>query len=221
VQSTAALQPADLGLSPATQKISIAACSEWFQSAHDETTRDYRAAVPPDVRADFRGDHSVGAQVFQLPAWSGSFTTPMPQLEQDLVEHWDRHTAPFLASLLFDLKKALVVPVIVAVLALFFVASAGSVGGLLVVLVAGGAWAYKINRDKKASEANHAQAVQVLERAKTDSVAQLRGAGAELTDWTSRYAAADARDVEVQQLLTDFGRSAEGGNPFERRVVGV
>lgn len=67
VQSAAALNPAAIGTSGATQRMAVAACHEWFFQAHTGFTRDARGAVPQDVRAVFGTAHTVGAQTFQLP----------------------------------------------------------------------------------------------------------------------------------------------------------
>lgn len=98
VQSASALNPAAIGVSPATQRLAVGACRDWFRQAHAEFSRDYRLHIPGTVEAVFQSSHNLGAQTFGLPRWTGAFTTPMDQLERSLSDHWDTHVRPFVAA---------------------------------------------------------------------------------------------------------------------------
>jgi hypothetical protein len=219
VQTTAALNPQAIGTSPATQRLAVAACHEWFQQAHASHTRDYRSAVPQDVQAQFGTAHSVGAQTFQLPPWTGSFTQPLAHLEQSLAAHWDQHMAPFIDSLAYPLlrKLAPLIGVVAGILLLFTGISVGfSLGAAAIV---GGVWGLIIYNGAQAAKRNQDTARQLLENAKTESLHQLRGASAELTDWYTKFQAADRVEAQVRDLIKSLPTAAEGASPFEGRTV--
>ncbi|MFC9278873.1 hypothetical protein [Streptomyces collinus] len=219
VQTTAALNPGAIGTSPATQRLSVAACHEWFQQAHAAHTRDYRAAVPQDVQAQFATSHSVGSRLFQLPAWVGSFTQPLAALEKSLGDHWDHHTGPFVDALAFPWVKkvapaAAVVAVILLVLAgdwpLFAVTAAA-----VVALV----WGLVLRGQAQTAARAQAAARELLERAKTESLHQLRGASAELTDWYDKFTTADKTEAKVRSLIAALPTAGGAPSPFEGRTV--
>lgn len=219
VQTTAALNPEAIGTSPATQRLSVAACHEWFQQAHAGHTRDYRSAVPQDVQAQFGTAHSVGAQTFQLPPWVGSFTQPLAALEESLARHWDQHMGPFIASLAYPMAKkvAPLIGVILGILLLF----AGNFPGFAfgASAIVGAVWGLIIYNGAQAAKRNQDAARRLLEQAKTESLHQLRGASAELTDWYEQFKAADQVEAEVRELIKSLPTAGEGASPFEGRTV--
>ncbi len=219
VQTTSALTPAAIGASPATQRLSVAACADWFARAHAGFSRDYQASVPADVQAHFATQHSLGAQTFNLPPWTGSFTTPPDQLEHSLVAHWDHHTAVLIASLAYPLKRKLIGPAAVsgAVLLLFMGLSAwfAIIAALIVFGIWGGVLYQNADRARK-----HQHNVRVtLEAAKHDSVLHLRGAYAELRDWQSRYQEADALMPKARELIKELATAQHAASPYDGRVV--
>lgn len=219
VQTTAALNPQAIGTSAATQRVSVAACHEWFQQAHAAHTRDYRSAVPQDVQARFGTAHTVGAQTFQLPPWTGSFTQPLANLEQSLAGHWEQHMAPFIASLAYPMARKLapLIAVVAGILLLFTGISVGfSLGAAAIV---GGVWGLIIYNGAQAAKRNQDTARQLLENAKTESLHQLRGASAELTDWYGKYQAADQVEAQVRELIKSLPTAGEGAPQFEGRTV--
>jgi hypothetical protein len=219
IQSTSALTPERIGVSAATQRVAVAACVPWLCEAHAQFTRKYRSNLPAEVQATFDTSHNFGAAVFKLPPWTGSFTTPMPELEQELARHWDRHTRPFLDSLRYDWRKAAILPSVVMTLAflLFVVASPGF--AVLLALVGGGVWGFTIWQRFTAAERTRRHAESVLRSSKSDSLAQLRHAGAELTDWTTRFTAMDGMEADARTTFAALARAGHGTTPFERRAV--
>lgn len=219
IQTTSALQPAQIGVSRATQRISVAACHEWFAQAHQRFTAGYRSTLPSDVQAEFDAQHTVASKVFALPTWRGSFTTPMDQLERDLADHWDRHSKPYIDGFAFNWQKAAILPVAV-VLVLFVLFLQASVGFAFVLAAAvGGIWALIIYNQYTAAEKAQQEARSRIQSAKTESLAELRGAGAELTDWTSRYRKADAVESQTRQLIASLVTFSHGRTDFDGRVV--
>ncbi|MET8029445.1 hypothetical protein [Streptomyces avermitilis] len=219
VQTTAALNPQAIGTSPATQRLAVVACQEWFQHAQAGATRDYRLAVPQDVQAHFDTMHSVGAQTFRLPPWTGSFTQPLAALEQSLGAHWDRHMQPFIAALAYPtLKKA--APLIAVVAGILLIFGQVSIGfAFTAAAITAAVWGLILYNHKQSADRLQEQARQALDRAKTDSLHQLRGSAAELTDWNERFRAADLVDAECRALITSLSTADGGASPFEGRTV--
>lgn len=219
VQTTAALNPGAIGTSPATQRLAVAACHEWFQQAHAGHTRDYRAAVPQDVEARFGTNYTVAAQNFQLPPWTGSFTQKLADLEQSLAAHWDRHLGPFIASLAYPWPKK-AAPLIAAVLGILLVIVPFNAGfGAGAAAVVGAVWGLVLYNASQTARRNQEAARQFLENAKTESVHHLRAASAELTDWYEKFRAADQVEAQVRELITSLPTAGEGASPFEGRTV--
>lgn len=219
IQTTAALLPERIGVSRATQRVAVSACEAWFRQAHAEFGQDYRSRLPTDVEARFVSSHNFGAAVFSLPTWTGSFTRPMPELESDLGRHWDRTIDPFLEKLRFRWESAAALPglAIAFVVFLCLLGHAWAAAGVIAVLGAAGLGFY-LWQQFEAMEKLRREAEKALRAAKADSLAQLRHAGAELTDWTSRFRAADGQDAEVRQML-DAVRLSGPATPFDRRSV--
>ncbi|MFF7747908.1 hypothetical protein ACFZCP_01395 [Streptomyces sp. NPDC007971] len=219
VQTTAALNPQAIGTSPATQRLSVAACHEWFQQAHAAHTRDYRGAVPQDVQAQFATTQTVGSQLFQLPTWVGSFTQPLASLEKSLSDHWDHYTRPFVDALAFPwLKKVAPLAGVVAAILLFLVGSwpVFAIGAAAIVALV---WGLILRNQAQTAARAQAAARELLERARTESLHQLRGASAELTDWYEKFTAADRVEAKVRELIATLPTAGGGASPFEGRTV--
>lgn len=219
IQTTSALRPDTIGVSRATQRIAVAACADWFRDAHDNFCRDYRTALPADVEASFETSHSAGAATFALPEWRASFSRPMAELEASFGAHWDRHTAPFLRALAYDWKRALMVPAIVLVVAMFIGFSIGPGFGLFLTVAIAGIWGLVIYRRYDAGQKAIANATRVLAQLKQESITCLRSAGAELEDWSSEYLRRDADAAKVRQLIDQFANAGHTMSPHEMRVV--
>ncbi|MER7673394.1 hypothetical protein ABTY61_33715 [Kitasatospora sp. NPDC096128] len=219
IQSTAALNPSAIGASASTQRLAVAACHEWFAQAHAGFSRDYRMAEPPDVHAVFATSHTVGAQVFKLPQWAGSFNTPLPALEQSLAQHWDQHTAPFLASLAYPLQRQLVMLGGALVLLLFVVGPMNIAVALGLAVLAGGICGVVLYTRSEAARKATDSAKELLARAKNDSLHQLRGACAEYTDWKTAYRNADQVETRTREFIGSLAAAGHAHSPFDGRTV--
>ncbi|MFF4841852.1 hypothetical protein [Streptomyces collinus] len=219
VQTTAALNPGAIGTSPATQRLSVAACHEWFQQAHAAHTRDYRAAVPQDVQAQFATSHSVGSRLFQLPAWVGSFTQPLAALEKSLGDHWDHHTGPFVDALAFPWVKKVAPAAAVVAAILLFLAGNWPLFAVTAAAVVGLVWGLVLRSQAQTAARAQAAARELLERAKTESLHQLRGASAELTDWYDKFTTADKTEAQVRSLIATLPTAGGAPSPFEGRTI--
>ncbi|WP_405977292.1 hypothetical protein [Streptomyces sp. NBC_00158] len=220
VQSSAALNPAAIGTSQATRRLAVAACRDWFHHAHQGFCRDYRAVVPQDVEVRFGAAYPVAAgRQFHLPPWQGSFLSPLAELQQGLADHWDRHTAPFIASLGYKYAQPVALAVI-GVLVAVLIGSAGGPAGALTggLLVGGIAWLVIHNlagRHRRAQEA----AQHLLADARAESLRQLVATRAELSAWNHAYQDADAVEERVRELIASLATATEGNSPFTGRTV--
>ncbi|WP_327412632.1 hypothetical protein [Streptomyces sp. NBC_01233] len=219
VQSASALNPAAIGVSPATQRLAVGACRDWFRQAHAEFSRDYRLHIPGTVEAVFQSSHNLGAQTFGLPRWTGAFTTPMDQLERSLSDHWDTHVRPFVAGLVPAWRTVVVPPAVVLLILLIVSMGIHPGAGLIITLLVGGIWALVIASGRRGALERQRYAQSVLDQSKADSLLQLRAAGAELVDFESRFRTADAEESAVREMIDGLAGAGEGNSPFEARVV--
>lgn len=220
IQSESALNPAVIGVSRSTQRIAVSACAEWFARAHAGFTRDYRMALPASVQAVFDAAHNPMAQVFALPTWTGSFTEPMPALERSLAAHWDRHGQGYIASFAYDWQKRAWIAGASALGALVLLSLCFHVVlGFVVALAGGGIWALVIHTEYQAGLKRQEEARALIERSKLQSLQELRGANAELADWTTAFQAADRMEPQVRELIGQLSTAGNAPTRFEQRVV--
>jgi hypothetical protein len=219
IQTESALNPDGIGVSRATQRLAVASCHGWFRSAHERFSGEYRKALPSDVQARFDSNHTIGARVFQLPPWQGSFTRALPELEKDLVGHWERHTRSFVEALRFNWQNHALIAVAVLFFVLLFLVAANPVFGIVATLVAGGVWALVIYVRHESSRTAVAKAEHWLAEAQSESLGQLRDAAAQLTDWQTEFEAADAKEAEVRAVLDRLAVGGSAPTPYERRPI--
>ena len=219
VQSTAALNPAAIGASPATQRLSVAACQEWLGQAHAGFTRDYRQALPGKVTAKLSSDVIAGKSKFTLPPWTGSLGSDQDGLERSLASHWDRRIDPFVNSLEFPLHKKLIAPGIVVLLILVVLMGASPGWAIVLALVVGSVWGLVLKGQVDAAKQVQNEVRNLLNNHKRESIKQLRGASAELTDWERHYAAAESAEPEARQFIGSLATAGQFQAPFEGRTV--
>ncbi|MFI2712207.1 hypothetical protein ACH495_18990 [Micromonospora sp. NPDC018662] len=220
IQTESALDPESIGVSAHTQRLAVASCHDWLNQSHAAFTRDYRLTVPATVEVTLDlsgGDCPPG---FRPPRWTGAFNRPMDALERSLGAHWDRNAEPFIAGLTFNLGRRIVAPVVVLVLALLILSGVANVG-LALLITAAGALVWGLVLKSQADDAVKAQerAGKQIAASKKRSLATLRATEAELTDWMSRFKAADAREAEAQALIADLATAGAPSGRHERRVT--
>lgn len=220
IQTVSALRPEDIGVSRATQRLAVAACSEWLARAHASFTMNYRAAVPPTVSVTLGTEHNAAASALTLPAWTGSFAKPLPELEISLVEHWDRHGQQQIDGLAFDQRRQVVVLLAVCVPALVLLSLCANVGiALLVTVIGAGIWGAAIAKRSREAQAAQQRMRELVATGRQDSLTQLRAAGAELTDWSTAYEAADRREAEAATVIAGLSGIGHARAPYEVRTV--
>ncbi|RPK78706.1 hypothetical protein EES45_16675 [Streptomyces sp. ADI97-07] len=221
VQTTAALDPAAIGASAATQRLSVAACGPWIAEAHAGFSRDYRAKAPSEVELHIGDPAGVdaGGRKCRIPVWKGSFNTDVDAMERSLVSHWERRIEPFVQTLAYPLRNPLLLMAGVVV-AILLVLSGASVGfALLLALFVGGVWGVVVYQRWDAADTAQDDARELLHRHKREAVDQLRGSAAELADWQQRYRAADAVEGAARTFIASLATTTPAGAPFEGRVV--
>ncbi|MEV4352043.1 hypothetical protein AB0J83_46920 [Actinoplanes sp. NPDC049596] len=218
IQSESALNPEKLGVTRATQRMAVSSCHSWFEQAHAGYSRDYRATLPANVEAVFESSHNAVGQVFRLPRWVGSFTQPIEELERSLSAHWDRATRPFIDSLAYKWGVNLIAPIAVTVV-LFICAGVSGTPALFVLpLLVAAIWGGILWWQSQNAAARQKEAEDVIQLAKLDSLQQLRGAAAEVVDWSGAFRQADSREPAVRALIADLATAGNAPSPYERRV---
>lgn len=90
LQTSAALRPASIGVSPAAQQIALASCVEWAGQAHSAYCAHYRSRLPARVEIVLPEQRPIADLELVVPAWQGDLAaTPMPALERSLTRHWE------------------------------------------------------------------------------------------------------------------------------------
>ncbi|MFJ3876182.1 hypothetical protein ACIPW5_01830 [Streptomyces sp. NPDC090077] len=220
VQSSAALNPAAIGTSQATRRLAVAACRGWFHHAHQGFSRDYRAVVPQDVQVRFGASHPLAAGGrFRLPPWQGSFLSPLPELQQGLADHWDRHTVPFLAGLGYAYARPVAVAVLVVLVAAVIGGTGGAAGAVMAALFTGGIAWLVIHGQAARCRRVQEDARRVLDEARAESLRDLVATRAELSAWNQAYVDADAVEERVRELIASLDTATEGNSPFTGRTV--
>jgi hypothetical protein len=218
IQSEAALNPGKLGVSRATQRTAVSSCHDWFSRAHATYSAEYRAALPQDVEAVFESSHNAAGRIFQLPRWVGSFTRPIEQLEADLNLHWNRAAQPFIDGLAYKWGVNLIGPIALAVVGTICGAAVSPVL-IVFVLIAAGIWGGVLYAQSQKAAKVQEDMRNFLEKAKQDSIQQLRAAAAEVIDWTTAFQQADRQESAVRALIADLATAGSSATPYERRVV--
>ncbi|MEU2656009.1 hypothetical protein ABZ615_11855 [Streptomyces sp. NPDC007325] len=219
VQTAAALSPAGIGVSRATQRLAVGSCHGWFREAHTDFTQGYRSRIPATVEAAFTFSRNFGAQAFGLPRWTGRFTDPMEDLERSLIAHWDTHARPFVAGLVPHWSGVVALPAAVLLIVLMISVPIHPVGGVVAALIVGGIWSLFLARGQRGARERQRYARNVLDSAQQESLVQLRAAGAELVDYESRFQRADAQEQAVRDMIDGLSDTGAGASPFEARVV--
>ncbi|MFG1607778.1 hypothetical protein [Actinoplanes sp. NPDC049265] len=221
IQTESALAPEKLGVSDATQRMAVSSCHEWFSQAHQQYSLEYRQGLPANVDAVFEGSHNAAGTVFQLPRWVGSFTQPVEALERSLATHWDQAARPFIDGLAYRWGTNLIAPIAVTLTLILCTAATRQPVGILIALLVGGGWGLFLWSRAQSAASRQAEVRQLLDRAKQDSLQQLRAAGAEVVDWTTDFQRADGRAADVRTMIADLATAGGPATPYERRVAGA
>lgn len=126
---------------------------------------------------------------------------------------------PFIDALAFPMVKKLVPPVLVVLGILLVIGQIDLGFAFVAALITGGIWGLALDKQAKAAQNHQDNAGRLLGQARLDSLHQLRGAAAELTDWYEKFRAADAVEARCRELITSLATANHGASPFEGRTV--
>lgn len=220
LQTTAALDPEAISVSPATQQVALATCAEAVQSAHQSFCADYRAAKPTDVQVAFAEQQPLPGMNLAIGPWSASLTgTAMPELESSLGTHWDAAIVPFLESLRFPFSRRVTKAGIISGLVFLFGLIINPIAGILIGGAVFGIWFARIKKQQKISDAARAGAEETLRALRERALGELRATGAELDDYNTRYSREDRKEDEVRTLIGRFAVLGNDRAAFDTRAV--
>jgi hypothetical protein len=220
IQTSAALDPAAIGVTPATQQVALASCVEWAERAHAAFTMDYRQRYPVDVQVHFQEQQPIGSTVFTLPDWTGSLSqTPIADLQRNFSDHWDAASGPLLESLRFNTGKEMAKPLVFAFIALIVGVAINPAFGVLAGLAIAGIGYLGMSGRRRKAEAFRQLVADTIKGLKLKALEDLRGASAEYTDYQSRARTADAKEPMVRSLIGSFADLGRGRAPYEGRTL--
>ena len=202
----AGLHPAQLGISPSTQKLAIGANKSDFSTAVGRYTADYRAGHLSAVDIVLGHQHTGFAAAFNFGTWKASTTTPDKDAEASLSSQWDDTLRAYVESRRLKTSTFVIAGAIVAGITLFLalfsgIAPAGFLVPIIGFLIAGGIAALIVWNKKRAADAAVAQAERDREQAKAASIEVFRDACAEFVDAEFVYADEDAKETKLLALI--------------------
>lgn len=164
LQTRTAISPELMGVSVQTQKVSIGAGQGDFDNALSQYTRDYRSKVLTEAKIVLDNNHSGQAQTFGFVGHQSSTSEPEQNVLARLRDEWERSFASYIESITFK-PSSVVVPVIIAIVAIIigFAISPGF-GALLLIAGGGGVGFWIYNKKNKADAA-----VQQAQNAKAEA----------------------------------------------------
>ena len=199
--TSAAFFPEQMGVSQATQRWSIAMAKPWITQAVGQLETTNKQLLP-------------GAIDLALEGWTGQIHSGSrePDLINSLGAHIDAETDKALAAVRFTGGPLLaaICAGIAAVIGLI-IGFSGSVGGMvffLLVAFAAGGWAgYQARGLPARRDELRRQGVQ----RRTNAIATLRGAVAEVVDWRRSWEAELARESGLLAYLNSLGSDGYRG----------
>ncbi|WP_017583195.1 hypothetical protein [Nocardiopsis valliformis] len=221
LQSTAALAPEAIGVSTATQKVALASCTPWFADAHGQFCRDYRAALPEQVRVRLTHRSSFEGHEFTLSPWEQSLDQPLEQLKLGLRHHWERRIATFLDKFTYNTTQNSIVLAVVCVLVFIFLTAVMSWVGSLIALGVAGVWGFAVHQKHTQAVELKGQASRILDAEQRNSERTLVSAHTELTEFWLRYGEADTEENGVRAVIDDLSKGSHSAPVFEQRAVTI
>lgn len=200
LQTTAAITPDLIGVSPQTQRISVGVGREDFRVALGRHALDYRQKHPTDVRLTLGKQHSNYASKFSFPGWSDRTSTAEATAVAAITKVWDETFDKLVKELEFD-PKWYVKPGLIAAAVAFVAFLINPMVGLL-ALVAGGGLVYYLGSQQQAKAKAAQDAINSnREPATRLSVGMYRDAMAEFVDAQLLYEELDTVESDVIAML--------------------
>lgn len=201
LQTSMALRPDLFGVSPATQRMSIAACREEFRTAVNRFSLDYRGRWTDVVRFQLGPSHSPAATTLGFKDWETDSSVPQERAEASLSRHWDQTVQRYIDEQTFNYGLMTKEYAVAGIAALFAIFSIGVVGGIVLALAGGGLMWYRTEQRKQQCAAAVANAERLRDAAKAGSTDLYREAVAEWVDAGLVFAEEDPREQEFLDLI--------------------
>ncbi|WP_338890581.1 hypothetical protein [Rhodococcus sovatensis] len=200
LQTQSALRPDLLGVSIGTQKVAIGVSRDDFQHAVGAFTADYRMKHLDKVELTLDQNHSNYAQTLGFKGWKTDTELPQAEAEKSLAGVWESSVAEYLERVRFKESYYLKAGGIALALSVLGFLIFG-LGGLLVLLVSGGAAGYMVWKNKTDAEKKYQEALAMREQAFQFSVDIYRAAVAEYVDTKLLYSDEDAKEQPLLNLI--------------------
>ena len=200
LQTTAAITPELVGVSPQTQRISVGVGREDFRVGLGRHCLEYRQKRLDDVALTLDGQHTNYASKFSFPGWSGRTNAPEATAIAQITKTWDETFDRLVKELEFD-TKWYIKPALIAAVVAFVAFLINPLFGLLALVAGVGLVGYlgseqqtKAKAAQAAIDSNRAPATQL-------SVAMYRDAIAEFVDAKLLYEEMDVVETDVIAML--------------------
>ena len=200
LQTEAAINPDNLGVSKHTQRISIGISVSEFRSAVNRFTTEYRRRAVEDLTLILDDKHSNYASNFGFTGVTISSTTPEADGEAAINQAWHTTMETFVKAAEFKPNKHYVrggIVLAAAILCLLI----NPIFGLLVLVAAGGAVGFLAYQEKKKADAAVKSAEESRQRAIENSILMYREAGAQLVDARDTYHELDSQEAGLLTLI--------------------
>lgn len=200
MQTQAAINPENLGVSVQTQRIAIGVGQQDFRSAVGQYCAVYRQQALDRVDLNFSTTHSNFAQTYSFKGCSISTAEDEDTGGKRLNQAWDETFLPHFKAAEYNNSK-LVVPALIAggIALVLLIANpalgvvAGLVGGLVVWLMS--------KKAREAAEQAKAQLFTALNQAKENSLGQYRDATAQFVDAQLMFQELDGHESDLLRLI--------------------
>lgn len=203
LQTQSALRPELLGVSVGTQKVAIGVSQNDFQQAVGAFSADYRMKYRDKVELTLEQNHSNYSQTLGFMGWTTDTDIPQAQAEQSLAGVWESSVAEYLERVRFKESyylKAGGIALAASILGFLIF----GVGGLFVLLVAGGVAGFMVWKAKTDADKKYQEAMAMREQAFQFSVDIYRAAVAEFVDTKVLYADEDAKEQPLLNLISTW-----------------
>lgn len=200
LQTNAAIQPENLGVSVRTQQVAIGVGRKDFRQAIFQYTMDYRRKHVDNVTLRLDASHQPLASDMQFVGFSTSTAEDENEMVNRLRAAWDQTCSSHIERVSFKNQQMFMPIAVAAVVTLFAFVLHPAFGLLAAVLTGGIAW-YVIDQAKRKAGAEVMNTLAAKEQAFTISCQMLVDARAEFLDLEIFYENHDADESELRRVL--------------------
>lgn len=214
LQTMAAINPAQLGVSVQTQRIAIGVGVDDFRSAVGRFCTAFRADAIDHVALEFSPTHSNYATNYGFVGCSLRSDTPEEQGVASIRQAWKQTLDAYIQSISFKSAWYLIpgLVVLAVTVVVFFV---NYLAGVVALLVGGGIVAFMGEMERKKCAAKVAKVERIGEQATENTVALYRDATAQLLDARLIYEELDEQETDLLSMIDTWPTA---GHLAEERV---